>query len=1073
MTSETVPIPHPPRIPLIGSVTSFDREVPLNTFILLAKQYGEIYQLDLFGKIIVQLNSYALINEVCNEMRFKKTVAPALAEVRDLISDGLFTAHGDEENWGIAHRLLMPAFNAQSIRGMFDDMKDICDQLVLKWERFGHDNIIDPADDFTRLTLDTIALCSMSYRFNSFYLTEPPQFAKAMVEYLKECFARATRPSIVQAMMPGASAKFQENKEFMTSVGNKIIEERKANPIEKKDLLNIMLFGVDPKTGQRLSEDTIMRNLLTFLIAGHETSSGLLTFMTYYLMKNPETMRKLRNEIDEVVGQEPIQLEDLSKMPYLIAVMRETLRLSPPTPQRSAAPVADTVLGGKYFVKAGTYLRLHIWAMHKDPTIWGEDANEFRPERMLDGKFEALPPNAWQPFGFGARACIGRAFAWQEVQLVMASVVQKFDLFFVDPSYNLELQMNLTVKPKNFHIRARPRNLGPSLYASPSSNLLQAQNQNKTNVAATSAAASSTGGSKVPLYVLYGSNTGSSESFAQRISNNAVSHGFSAKLGTLDSSTGNLPADGPVVIITATYEGQPADNAAHFVDWLTSLPSSSLFTGVKFAVFGCGNADWVNTFYRIPTLIDQTLESHGGKRLLEMGRGDSGKGEFFEVFDKWENDLWEALTKAYSTSSDSIAVGFEITTVDPGTGRAVALRQADNAVLGTVKENRVLTKPGSTGVKRHLEFELPEGLTYKSGDYLCILPQNPIRDVRRVLAYFGLSNEQMIVLKSSGPTSIPTDKPVSIYEILLGYVELSQPATSHDLSILINASTTDSTRSALEDLKANYQEKILHSRRSVLSILETFPAKDINLDLGVFLRMLPAMRIRQYSISSSPLWNACNVTLTVSVLEAPSLADGTKTFLGVGSNYLSDLLPGDKVQMSVRASPSRSATSASGFHLPEDLMRPVIAFAAGSGLAPIRAFVQERAMQKLAGRDVGKILLFFGCRSPEEDYIYQEELGEWEKMGVVDVRAAFSRANEKSEGCKYVQDRLWHDRQDIKDVTAKNAIVFICGSSKVAKGVMAKCADITRSIYPELNEEEATKKLQEVLKGRYATDVFD
>ncbi|KAK7438190.1 hypothetical protein VKT23_018121 [Stygiomarasmius scandens] len=1064
----TIPIPQPPRVPFIGNVTSLDREVPLNSFILLAKQYGEIYQLDLLGRIVVELNTYALVNEVCNETKYRKEVNPFLLEARHLVGDGLFTAHGEETNWGIAHRLLMPAFGAQSVRGMFEDMKDICGQLLLKWERFGHERVIDPADDYTRLTLDTIALCSMSYRFNSFYAEEPPQFAKSMAEYLKECFARASRPSIVQAMMPGATAKFEEDKNFMTNVGNKILEDRKANPIEKKDLLNVMLYGKDPKTGQGLSDDAIMRNLLTFLIAGHETSSGMLTFMTYYLIKNPEAMRKLRQEIDTVTGSKPIQVEDLSKMPYLLAVMRETLRLAPTAPGRSVTPVEDTVLGEKYFVKANTVLTLQIWVMHRDPQVWGEDANEFRPERMLDGKFEALPPNAWQPFGFGTRACIGRAFAWQEVQLVMASVVQNFDLFLVDPSYNLELQMNLTVKPKNFYIRARRRNLGPSLYAS-SSNL-----QNEKQITAESVQPNLPADeAKVPLYVLYGSNTGTSESFAQRISNNAALHGFSAKLGTLDSSTGSLPTDGPVVIITASYEGQPADNAAHFVDWLTSLPSSSLFTGVQYAVFGCGNADWVNTFYRIPALVDQLLGNNGGKRLLEMGKGDSSKGEFFEVFDQWENGLWAALTKAYSTTSVSSDVGLEVTTVDPGTGRASALRQADNASLGTIKENSILTKPESIGVKRHLEVELPEGVTYRAGDYLCILPQNPIRDVHRVLAYFKLSNEQTVVLKSSGPTSLPTDKPVSIYEVLLGYVELSQPATTNDLSILISASTTDAVRTALEDMKVNYQDKVVSPRRSVLSILESFAANEIKLSLGAFLRMLPSMRVRQYSISSSPLWNAASATLTISILEAPSLADGTKTFLGVGSNYLSDLLPGDRVQMSIRPSPSRSATSATGFHLPEDLSKPVIAFAAGSGLAPIRGFVQERAMQKIAGRDVGKILLFFGCRSPEEDFIYQEELGEWETLGVVDVRVAFSRASDKSEGCKYVQDRLWHDRKDVTDVFARDAIFFICGSSKVAKGVMTKCADIIRNAHPELGEKEAARKLEEVIKGRYATDVFD
>jgi cytochrome P450 / NADPH-cytochrome P450 reductase len=256
----------------------------------------------------------------------------------------------------------------------------------------------------------------------------------------------------------------------------------------------------------------------------------------------------------------------------------------------------------------------------------------------------------------------------------------------------------------------------------------------------------------------------------------------------------------------------------------------------------------------------------------------------------------------------------------------------------------------------------------------------------------------MVILSSTGPTSLPTSKPVSLHDLFHGYVELSQPATTQDLRILLDIASSDLTRASLEDLKNHYQENVLSARLSVLDILEKHPKEDIPLPVGVFLRMLPSMRVRQYSISSSPLWNPQHVTLTVSVIESPSLADEKKTFLGVGSNYLSQLLPGDRVQMSVRASHA-------GFHPPEDPSTPILAYAAGSGLAPLRGFIQERAIQKKSGRSgVGKVLLFFGCRDPEGDYIYKEEMEEWSKLGVLDVRPAFSRVEEKSEGCRYIQE---------------------------------------------------------------------
>jgi cytochrome P450/NADPH-cytochrome P450 reductase len=175
----------------------------------------------------------------------------------------------------------------------------------------------------------------------------------------------------------------------------------------------------------------------------------------------------------------------------------------------------------------------------------------------------------------------------------------------------------------------------------------------------------------------------------------------------------------------------------------------------------------------------------------------------------------------------------------------------------------------------------------------------------------------------------------------------------------------------------------------MLDLLEQHP--EISLPLGVFIASLPAMRLRQYSISSSPLSDPSRVTLTVSVVSRGQ-------FLGVASNFLGHLRKGDRVQMAVRG-------SGKGFHPPGDPKVAMVMFAAGSGIAPFRGFIEERAVQARAGREVGKCVLFFGCRRPDEDYVYGDgELEEWSKAGVVDVRPAFSRATEKSGGSKYVQE---------------------------------------------------------------------
>ncbi|KAI0075350.1 bifunctional P-450/NADPH-P450 reductase [Panus rudis PR-1116 ss-1] len=1043
----TTPIPTPPALPFIGNAASIDSEVPLNSFVLLARQYGEIVLLNLSGRKIVLASSYELLKEVSDEKRFHKYLHPNLEQVRNATGDGLFTAHVPEEkNWYTAHRILMPAFSTSSVLGMFDDMYDIVSQLVLKWERYGPNYPIDLSADFSRLTFDAIALCSMSYRLNSFYRDDLPPFVQSMGDFLFESGRRALRPGIVNTLMRGSANKYQEDMDTMLGLVNEILADRKAHPTEKKDLLTAMIEGRDPETGLGLSDDNIKRNLLTFLIAGHETTSGLLTFVIYYLLRSPDTMLKLREEIDTNIGDRPMKPTDLHKLPYLLAVLRETLRLAPTAPARTVAPLEDTTLkGGKYFVQKDQAITLNIYMIHRDPAVWGDDAEEFRPERMLDGKFEALPPNAWQPFGFGMRACIGRAFAWQEAQMALVAILQRFDFVMQDPSYTLHLRQTLTIKPKDFYVHAIPRAGKPRLLATPSNYLVVSHvNEGKGHTNQVDTATSGGTVPKQPLYVLYGSNTGSSESFAQRIATESAAHGFRASIGTLDSAAGRLSKDGPVIIVTASFEGQPADNAKQFVTWLTDLKDDVL-KDITYAVFGCGNRDWVQTYQRIPTLIDQLLGERGAKRLVPRGEGDAGGSEFFEAFDDWSSGLWQELSRVYQTRNTDSAAGIKITTVDTGSSRASLLRQSDTA-FGTVIEN---------------QFALPEDMTYRAGDYLAIIPVNPSQYVHRVIAYFGLSAEQEITMSVSGPTSLPVNKLISIFNLLSGYIELSQPATTKDLRILTELAKTEDTKAAIARLSSSYADEVVAKRLSVLDILELY--SDFEMSFEAFLQLLPSMRVRQYSISSSPLWNPSHVTLTISVIQSSTIPGRKEPFYGVASTYLASLRPGDKVQMAVR--PSNSA-----FHLPTDPSVPLTLFAAGSGIAPMRGFLQERAIQAESGREVGKSLLFFGCRKPEVDFLYaNDDLKKWEELGVVDVRPAFSQLGDD---CKHVQDRIWQDRQDLRKAYLEGAKFYLCGSSKVAASVKETLCSIIGEIR-QVGPEEAAKVFEEIMNGRSATDVFE
>jgi len=162
------------------------------------------------------------------------------------------------------------------MKDMFDDMKDIASQLVLKWARMGAEYCVPAADDFTRLTLDTLALCAMSYRFNSFYKDEMHPFIDAMVNFLKVGGSKARRPNAMAAFFRAEDQQFDQGIEYMRKLSADLVRQRREHPTETKDLMNAMINGKDPKTGESLTEDSIIDNMITFLIAGHETTSGLL-----------------------------------------------------------------------------------------------------------------------------------------------------------------------------------------------------------------------------------------------------------------------------------------------------------------------------------------------------------------------------------------------------------------------------------------------------------------------------------------------------------------------------------------------------------------------------------------------------------------------------------------------------------------------------------------------------------------------------------------------------------------------------------------------------------------------------
>lgn len=435
-------------------------------------------------------------------------------------------------------------------------------------------------------------------------------------------------------------------------------------------------------------------------------------------------------------------------------------------------------------------------------------------------------------------------------------------------------------------------------------------------------------------------------------------------------------------------------------------------------------------------------------------------GDIFNEFDAWQDKtLWPAL----GGDDKDGETGFEVD-VDT-TSRPSTLRQDVKEAI--VISNAVLTSE-TEAEKRHIELQLPSGTKYQVGDYLAVLPLNNTETVRRVFKRFGLPWDSMLKIKSGSNTTLPTAHPVSAADILGAYLELSQPATRKNVARISASIPDEETRKKVLALASDqFEAEVAAKRRSPLDILEEYPSAE--LPLGEFLAMLPPMRIRQYSISSSPLSDPTKASLTWSVLDTQSKAGG-KRFLGVASNYLSKIEPGDRIHVAIKPSHGN-------FRLPTTIeTTPIIMLCAGTGIAPFRGFVQERAMQIAAGRKLAPAFLFIGCSHPDRDALFKSELEDWESIGAVKTFYAYSKAKELSKGCRYVQDRLWEEREEMVKIFDAGAKLYVCGSAAVGEGVAYTVKNIYRDAAEARGVEKSEDEIQSWFEGiksdRYASDVF-
>src|SRR6478672_1632836 len=337
--SKLEPIPRPPGHLLIGNLLDLDASHPMESLMELARQYGPIYELAIPGRgSLIVVSSYELVNELCDESRFDKSVGPGLKALAEgPAGAGLFTSETVDPNWHKAHNILLPAFSLDAMRGYLPRMLDIAVQLMQKWERLNSEDTVDVTADTTRLTLDTIALCGFNYRFNSFYRDTPHPFVVAMLGSLEAAQARARELPIQRKLHPKRARQLKADQQLMLQTVQHIIQDRRMSGTAGtvNDLLDRMLIGVDRQSGEKLDDNNIIAQCITFLVAGHETTSGLVSFALYALLKNPEVLARGYDEVDRVLGTDLNVLPtyaQVHQVPYVTQILEETLRLWPTAP---------------------------------------------------------------------------------------------------------------------------------------------------------------------------------------------------------------------------------------------------------------------------------------------------------------------------------------------------------------------------------------------------------------------------------------------------------------------------------------------------------------------------------------------------------------------------------------------------------------------------------------------------------------------------------------------------------------------------------------------------------------------
>nr|ATG70863.1 cytochrome P450 [Callitropsis vietnamensis] len=460
-------------------------------------EHGSVYKLAFGPKSFLVVSDPIVARHILRENAFAYDKGVLADILEPIMGKGLIPA--DLETWKPRRKAIVPGFHAAFLEAMVKVFGDCSERTVKKLEAMlltAQDDKIkhiemDMEAEFSSLALDIIGLCVFNYDFGS--VTRESPVIKAVYGTLFEAEHRSTfyipywKFPLARWLVP-RQRKFHEDLKVINECLDNLITSAKATRQEDdiealqgrdysqvKDT-SLLRFLVDMK-GEDVDDKQLRDDLMTMLIAGHETTAAVLTWAVFMLAQNPDKLVKAQSEVDVILGQRKPTFECIKKLQYIRLIIAEALRLYPQPPlliRRALQP--DTLPGGYrgdkegYLIPQGTDIFISVYNLHRSPYLW-DNPHKFEPERFLVPKENkdiegwagfspyrnqgALYPNevisdfAFLPFGGGPRKCVGDQFALMEATVGLAMLLQKFDLELKGSPESVQIVTGATIHTKN------------------------------------------------------------------------------------------------------------------------------------------------------------------------------------------------------------------------------------------------------------------------------------------------------------------------------------------------------------------------------------------------------------------------------------------------------------------------------------------------------------------------------------------------------------------------------------------------------------------------------------------------